>query len=409
MNSSKDSSVSYINDVDEKNNKIKDNSFISVINKKFDYNEIMEYINDNRFNIILLVINIILFTLLLYHIITYFHNLNLLYMSYTKLNLYKNKYSFKDFFIDIFKGYYIPINNYTSFSLTILLILYILSIIAIIVIIFLNNFIYNNYSKLLAIYVIIALINIIYISIYINNTYNNNKTVYENNLELNDSIYSSICPKFLYFISNKENSGKHIKELLKLYTEKDTECLNKKTDSPEDIIKNRLKLLITYKFDKYYINFKNTLVSSEANILSNNKLNIFQNLDSNKSNVIPPLIINDSDLNDILIPFDDISNYYNITDDKIKIEIEKEYNLLQSKSNNNIKEIKYYSDSLYVKIFILLTILSLLIYVYITILYFLNKTSDEDNFNEYLKENIGNNKKYIFMIIIIIIFTLLVS
>lgn len=367
--------------------------------------------------IILCIILLLLYISLLYHIVNFLNNLYLSNFSYTKLNSYKNKYNLKDFFPFF--------DNYISVYLVYVCILYILSLIFIIIIYFKNKYYFDNNINLafiLGIYSVIAFINIVYIIIYMYITNNSNKKVYEINKELNKDIYENICPVFLNFISKPENKGKQLKELLLLYIKNhNNECINKRSEEDNNIIiENRKKLLITYSFEKYYINFKNSVVSSTSNLLTYNK-NIFEYLDVQKSNVLIPLTEDDDNLNDILNPFHKNSEYNiksNIESDiepdikynEIRLAVKNEYNALQSKTNNNIKLIKYYSDSLFVKIFIIITIISMIIYsLLLFIFFYIFIGKKEFNVLSKMLEIFKNFKNYIFIFVTLLVFSLLIS
>lgn len=367
--------------------------------------------------IILCIILLLLYISLLYQIVNFINNLYLSNFSYTKLNIYKNKFNLKDF--------YPFFDNYISVYLSYVIILYILSLIFIIIIYFKNKYYFDNNINLafiLGIYSVIAFINIVYIIIYMYITNNSNKKVYEINKELNKDIYENICPLFLNFISKPENKGKQLKELLLLYIKNhNNECINKRSEEDNNIIiENRKKLLITYSFEKYYINFKNSVVSSTSNLLTYNK-NIFEYLDVQKSNILIPLTEDDDNLNDILNPFHKNSEYNiksNIESDiepdikynEIRLAVKNEYNALQSKTNNNIKLIKYYSDSLFVKIFIIITIISMIIYsLLLFIFFYVFIGKKEFNVLSKMLEILKNFKNYIFIFVTLLVFSLLIS
>jgi len=379
------------------------------------FNLVMNFISKYKYIIVLCIIFVLLYILLLYHIVIFLNNLYLSNFSYTKLNTYKNKYNLKDFFPFF--------DSYVSVYLVYVFILYFLSLIVIIIIYFKNKYYFDNNKNIafiLGIYCIIAFINIVYIIIYTYITNNSNKKVYEINKELNKDIYENICPLFLNFISKPENKGKQLKELLLLYIKIKKECINKNSENNEIIIENRKKLLITYSFEKYYINFKNTIVSSASNLLTYNK-NIFEYLDINKSNILIPLTEDDDNLNDILNPFNKNSEY-NIksnvesdaeTDnkyDKIKLAIKDEYNALQSKTNNNIKLIKYYSDSIFVKLFTIFTIISMIMFTLLLIIFFyIFVGKKEYEVLSKISEIFKKFKNYILIFIAALIFSLLIS
>lgn len=381
------------------------------------FKKITNFLSKYIYIIILCIILLLLYISLLYQIVNFLNNLYLSNFSYTKLNIYKNKFNLKDF--------YPFFDNYISVYLSYVFILYILSLIFIIIIYFKNKYYFDNNINLafiLGIYSVIAFINIVYIIIYMYITNNSNKKVYEINKELNKDIYENICPLFLNFISKPENKGKQLKELLLLYIKNhNNECINKRSEEDNNIIiENRKKLLITYSFEKYYINFKNSVVSSTSNLLTYNK-NIFEYLDVQKSNILIPLTEDDDNLNDILNPFHKNSEYNiksNIESDiepdikynEIRLAVKNEYNALQSKTNNNIKLIKYYSDSLFVKIFIIITIISMIIYsLLLFIFFYVFIGKKEFNVLSKMLEILKNFKNYIFIFVTLLVFSLLIS
>ena len=350
-----------------------DNTIITntnnLITETVNSNNLWQNIKYNKYPLLILIILVINCYFIISNIIKYSTNNSLYNQSLTlRLNLYENKY-----------------NNFEFYNLPIILSLYIISLILLILYYRYNekkggvfDLDYHSNCVISMIYFALIIVNIVIISMYIYNwmydeIYNK---INETLKTIDDKIYSEISPKFLYFMHKLETFGDNIisaKELINQYIKEYKDEFKKNTDNIDDIINDRLKLLITYKINKYYINSNNKdHFSGIQNLINDKKINSFSYLNSDKNNILEPLEPDDIDIDEILKPFTSgADSIYNI-DDKdgvIKNEIRKRYNDIQRTTNKNINFIKRNSGNIYSRIFIYLSIFSIFCYFMLIVSY----------------------------------------
>jgi len=338
-------------------------------NETIDSNKLWENIKYNKYPLLILIILVINSYFIITNIIKYSNNNSLYNSSLTlRLNLYENKY-----------------NNYEFYNLPIILSLYVISLVLLILYYRYNekgggvfDLDYNSNCVISMIYFALIIVNIVIISIYTYNwMYDEIYNKINESLKIIDNkIYTEISPKFLYFMHKLETFGDNInsaKDLINKFINDYKDELKKNTDNIEDIIKDRLKLLITYKINKFYINSSNRdNFSNIENLIKDEKTNLFTYLKSDKYNILEPLEVEDIDIDEILKPFTSGANTaYNIEDKggTIKYEIRKRYDELQRSTNKNISYIKNNSGNIYSRIFIYLSIFTIFCYFMLIISY----------------------------------------
>lgn len=344
-------------------------------------NSILNTVIDNIYLILIFIIIIIYFILIIINIRKYFENILLYNASlYLKLNIYENKY-----------------NYFNVINPLIILIIYL--IIGCLICYYLYLYYYNkvNNEKLLSIdyfnsliilgiILLIIIINIIILILYINNSYYFENEL--NNKKINYLIYSNIDGVFLNFMYKRDQYGnddknisieKTLEDYIKEYKNgliKDSNNLN----NQNNIINNRLKILISYKLNKDYINSKNIDIINNINNIVSKNTDLFSYLLINENNILSPLQPNDNIIDKILKPFISGPNViYNIKNnyDFIKKEIKNRYYNLQNETNMNINIIKKNTDNMLCHIYMMFSIISIIIIsifiiLYLIILYYKN-------------------------------------
>lgn len=337
-------------------------------------------IQDNIFIIAIFIITIINIILIGINISKYFLNISLYNTSLSlKYNIYENKY-----------------NNFNIIHPLAILIIYL--IISSLIFYYLYNYKDDNNTKLFGInksssyiilgtYLAIIIINIIIIAKYTYFSYYENQ---ENNLNINNTIYSNTDGNFLNFMYNKGTYGdtiSNIKKLLEEYVKEKDDRLLKNGDEDDNIINSRLKVLVSYKLNKDYINSKNVDLISNINNIVSKSTDLFSYLTIDKYNILQPLDPNDTIIDDILKPFMTGSNtIYNIEKnyDNIKTKIKEKYEKIQRETNSYINYIKKNTEKILCHIYIYFSIFSLILYGLLIILYLIilyNKNINKQNVN----------------------------
>jgi len=344
-------------------------------------------IEDNKFIIAIFIITIINIILIGINISKYFLNISLYNTSLSlKYNIYENKY-----------------NNFNVIHPLAILIIYL--IISGLIFYYLYYYKEANNTKLFGInksssyiilgtYLAIIIINIIILASYTYFSYYENQ---ENNLNINNTIYLNIDGNFLNFMYNKGTYGdtiSNIKKLLEEYIKEKDDRLLKNGDEDDNIINSRLKILVSYKLNKDYINSKNVDLISNINNIVSKSTDLFSYLTIDKYNILQPLDPNDTIIDDILKPFMTGSNtIYNIENnyDNIKTKIKEKYEKIQRETNSYINYIKKNTEKILCHIYIYFSIFSLILYglliiLYLIILYYKNINKQNVNALQLIKD-----------------------
>jgi len=164
---------------------------------------------------------------------------------------------------------------------------------------------------------------------------------------------------------------------------------NKKIENEDEIVNNILKIFITYRFYKYYINSKNIDdICNINNIISKDK-DLFLYLIIDNDNILFPLQPKNTNIDAIIEQFKSKSkiefnyikdNYKNIKDNVIKY-----YNNIQNETNEDIISIKKNTSTslnygIIVYLIIITILLIILIILYFGIFYYKSKNEIIDIF-----------------------------